>query len=137
VDRRATPSHGYRAVHVVVRVDDCLCEIQVRTRGQHVWAEVVERLADHWGRQIRYGGDPDDPTREFGGGLTRGEFWPLIRGVSDSMYAMEELKTMSRMGAEAAQLPPGVSADDLERQRQTTIELMAQLRDLAERGAEL
>lgn len=53
IDRRASPSFGYRAVHVVVRIERCNCEIQVRTGQQHLWAEIVERLADVWGRQIR------------------------------------------------------------------------------------
>ena len=31
VDRRETPSHGYRAVHVIVKSQDRLIEIQIRT----------------------------------------------------------------------------------------------------------
>lgn len=54
-DRRVNPSHGYRAVHVVVHVNDIPIEIQVRTEWQHVWAEFFEKLADRLGRQIRYG----------------------------------------------------------------------------------
>lgn len=61
VDRLAEPQSGYRALHVVVTFAGLPVEIQVRTRAQHVWAEVFERLADRWGRQIRYGGPPDDP----------------------------------------------------------------------------
>jgi len=34
VDRRAVPSHGYRAVHVVPIVDDYPVEIQLRTETQ-------------------------------------------------------------------------------------------------------
>jgi hypothetical protein len=62
-DRRADPSYGYRAVHVIVHADGCVCEVQVRTRRQHQWAEISERLGDSWGRQIRYGGEPDDADR--------------------------------------------------------------------------
>ncbi len=54
-DRRAQPSFGYRAVHVIVRHGRCSVEIQVRTRAQDLWAQTVERLGDRWGRQIRYG----------------------------------------------------------------------------------
>lgn len=61
-DRRAEPSAGYRALHVVVKVDGARVEIQVRSRLQAEWADLFERLADRWGRQIRYGEDPDpDP----------------------------------------------------------------------------
>lgn len=60
-NRRLEPSHGYRAVHVVVCVDDVNIEIQIRTFAQHIWANMMERLADRFGRQIRYGGVPEPP----------------------------------------------------------------------------
>lgn len=55
VDRRERPTHGYRAVHVIVLSDGRNVEIQVRTELQHLWAQVFERLADWLGRGIRYG----------------------------------------------------------------------------------
>lgn len=58
-DRRSEPSAGYRALHVIVKAEDSRAEIQVRTRLQAEWADVFERLADKWGRQIRYGLPPD------------------------------------------------------------------------------
>jgi ppGpp synthetase/RelA/SpoT-type nucleotidyltranferase len=61
VDRRAEPSHGYRAVHVIVSLDGITIETQVRTLMQHVWADLMERLADRLGRQIRYGEAPTPP----------------------------------------------------------------------------
>ena len=62
-DRRREPSHGYRAVHVVVRIDGIPVEIQVRTAWQDRWAQAMERLGDCWGRAIRYGGGPELPDR--------------------------------------------------------------------------
>ena len=62
VDRRAMPSHGYRAVHVIVSVDEITIEIQIRTLMQHIWADLMERLADRLGRQIRYGEPPVPPA---------------------------------------------------------------------------
>lgn len=59
VDRRADPRAGYRAVHVILRLDGIPVEVQVRTELQDLWAQLFERLADVWGRQIRYGGAPD------------------------------------------------------------------------------
>lgn len=59
-DRRKDPSSGYRAVHVVVEIDDCPVEIQIRTLWQHAWADVMERLGDAVGRGIRYGEVPTD-----------------------------------------------------------------------------
>ncbi len=56
IDRRDTPSHGYRAVHVIVRHSGKLVEIQVRTALQHLWAELSEKLADLIDPAIKYGG---------------------------------------------------------------------------------
>jgi hypothetical protein len=63
VDRRARPSSGYRAMHVVVFHDGLPVEVQIRTELQDLWAQAFERLGDRWGRAIRYGGLPEDPGR--------------------------------------------------------------------------
>ena len=60
VDRRAKPSHGYRAVHVVVRSSEFPVEVQVRTDLQHAWAELSEKLADAFGIELKYGGGPPE-----------------------------------------------------------------------------
>jgi ppGpp synthetase/RelA/SpoT-type nucleotidyltranferase len=67
IDRRERASFGYRAVHVIVSLDDITIEIQVRTLPQHVWAELMERLADVFGRQIRYGMPPTPSGNLLGG----------------------------------------------------------------------
>jgi ppGpp synthetase/RelA/SpoT-type nucleotidyltranferase len=60
VDRRVRPSHGYRAVHVIVRQSGLPIEVQVRTDLQHVWAELSEKLADAYGHELKYGrGSPE------------------------------------------------------------------------------
>jgi putative GTP pyrophosphokinase len=56
LDRREKPSHGYRAVHLIIRVDGKPIEVQVRTSLQHVWAETSEKLADVIDPSIKYGG---------------------------------------------------------------------------------
>jgi len=56
IDRRVTPSYGYRAVHIVVEVSGRMVEIQVRTTFQHIWAEISEKYADLYGSEIKYGG---------------------------------------------------------------------------------
>jgi len=58
-DRRQKPSHGYRAVHLVVDINGFLVEIQVRTSLQHGWASAVESLADRIDPDIKYGGGPE------------------------------------------------------------------------------
>lgn len=56
VDRRRNPSHGYRAVHVIIEIDRRLVEVQIRTELQHLWAEFSETLADALDQSIKYGG---------------------------------------------------------------------------------
>lgn len=58
IDRRLNPSEGYRAVHVIIYPDGIPVEIQIRTRWQHEWADMFEKLADLIGRGIRYGEPP-------------------------------------------------------------------------------
>lgn len=52
-DRRRKPSHGYRAVHVLVVFDEKTVEIQVRTALQHQWAEMSEKLSDTLDKSIK------------------------------------------------------------------------------------
>lgn len=56
VDRRTRPSHGYRAVHVLVAVEGRQVEVQVRTTLQQRWAELSEKLSDALGIAVKYGG---------------------------------------------------------------------------------
>jgi ppGpp synthetase/RelA/SpoT-type nucleotidyltranferase len=57
IDRRVKPSHGYRAVHVVVDQGSKLIEIQVRTALQQLWAELSEKYSDVIDPSIKYGGN--------------------------------------------------------------------------------
>jgi ppGpp synthetase/RelA/SpoT-type nucleotidyltranferase len=66
IDRRDRPSHGYRAIHVVVRSGGKAVEVQVRTEPQHAWAEYAEKLADTIDPALKYGGGPDDPRAILG-----------------------------------------------------------------------
>ena len=62
-DYRTEPGHAnYRAVHIRLEreSDKARAEIQIRTRLQGLWANVYEKLADAFGREIRYGLLPDD-----------------------------------------------------------------------------
>ncbi len=56
VDRRIKPSHGYRAVHVIVKISGKPIEVQVRTELQHQWAELSEKCSDKIDPLIKYGG---------------------------------------------------------------------------------
>lgn len=56
----APKATGYRAVHVVVSRENRLVEIQLRTRGQHAWAEAVERLGSRTGYNLKDGDGPEE-----------------------------------------------------------------------------
>ena len=56
VDRRIKPNYGYRAVHLIVRTEAKLIEVQVRTELQHNWAELSEKFSDKIDPAIKYGG---------------------------------------------------------------------------------
>lgn len=76
------PSFGYRAVHLVAIKEQMRCEVQIRTRLQHTWAEVVERLGDKWGRELRYGEPILQGDELFLGDLTRSGYHKLLLAVS-------------------------------------------------------
>jgi len=57
-DRRKTPNNDYRAVHVVIKRQDRLIEVQLRTLLQHLWAELSEKFSDVVDGEIKYGGGP-------------------------------------------------------------------------------
>ena len=59
-DRRVKPSHGYRAVHVIVMLVGKAIEIQVRTQMQHLWAELSEKLSDMIDPSVKYGGGGEE-----------------------------------------------------------------------------
>lgn len=56
---------GYRAVHVVVVRDGRFIEIQLRTPGQHAWAEAVERAAARTGFNLKDGEGPPELLTYF------------------------------------------------------------------------
>jgi hypothetical protein len=114
-DRRAAPSSGYRAVHVVIFEDGLPVEVQVRTRLQDLWAQVVEQLGDIWGRGIRYGEAPPDPgTAGPGPFATRERLWKVVLMLSQQTDALERWRVASvRKDDVLALLPrPLAMADD-------------------------
>lgn len=51
---------GYRGIHVVVRRQNRLVEIQLRTEAQHRWAETVEQLGSRTGHNLKDGQGPKE-----------------------------------------------------------------------------
>jgi hypothetical protein len=110
LDRRKTPSFGYRAVHVIVEIDGCHVEIQLRTHYQDTWAQTMEFLGDRWGRDIRYGGSPMDPDSRDGApdGPTRRQLIDGLKTFGDSLHALAEvensLEELRVLGADPARI---------------------------------
>jgi ppGpp synthetase/RelA/SpoT-type nucleotidyltranferase len=113
VDRRREPIAGYRALHVVVLVEDLPVEVQIRTELQALWADLYERQADLWGRQVRYGGEPDADST--GSNSRRTAFLSSLQELSTDLIAdfeshldknrpEELLEQRMRREAEAARL---------------------------------
>jgi hypothetical protein len=125
VDRREKPSYGYRAVHVIVRTRGCLVEVQVRTYLQDMWAQIVERLADLFGRQIRYGEPPTNPDVEIAPGAPG---WTR-QSVVDLF--MPWSKEVDRVETAAALLA------ELERRAETSADVAARLAGMSEFRARL
>jgi ppGpp synthetase/RelA/SpoT-type nucleotidyltranferase len=102
IDRRVDPRFGYRAVHLVVYVDELPVEIQIRTELQDSWAQIFERLADRWGRGIRYGQAPENPeaiVRSDQIVFTRGEIVERLMRLSDYIWSFER----NRRGMDATE----------------------------------
>lgn len=60
-DYNATPrSSGYRAVHIVVRRDGALVEVQLRTTNQQRWAMLVEDLDAAYRFQLKDENGPEE-----------------------------------------------------------------------------
>jgi ppGpp synthetase/RelA/SpoT-type nucleotidyltranferase len=92
IDRRAEPNNGYRAVHVVCKVDGRWVEIQIRTFYQDTWAQLMEKMGDWYGRQIRYGEPPNRPDEILNhdtGMTTRGLIELMVR-MSGHIAVLEE-----------------------------------------------
>lgn len=123
VDRRAKPSHSYRAVHVIVQIEGKPVEVQIRTSLQHVWAELSEKLSDVVDPKIKYGGGDES-------------FVQLLASASELVAEVEDEELDDeRIKARLARLMAGESVD-AETQR-TLITLQQEMRDIENRGRNL
>ena len=56
---------GYRAIHLVVRRDDRLIEVQLRTDRQQRWADSVEQYSRQTGQEMKWGIGSERATLAF------------------------------------------------------------------------
>jgi len=100
IDRRTKPSHGYRAVHVIVYIGPTLIEIQIRSALQHMWAEVSEKLADTIEPAIKYGGGP--PT-----------IMDLLTKASDTVASLEAAEMQAAHRAAETGVPQSAQPEQV------------------------
>jgi GTP pyrophosphokinase len=94
VDRRAEPSYGYRAIHVIVEIFGKMVEIQVRTMFQHIWAEISEKYADLYGSDIKYGGGAEEIRRFL---ETLSKYIATYEDLEDTLGRLEESDEVREM----------------------------------------
>ena len=117
VDRREQPSHGYRAVHVIVDSGGKLVEIQVRTYLQHLWAELSEKLSDIVDNSIKYGG---------------GEHYvrQLLSGIGDNIRELEAVESQFNREASSDPEQRKEMEDEIREMRKGAIELLRKIGDV-------
>lgn len=59
------PQTGYRGLHLTVSREGRLVEVQLRTTGQHYWAEQAERTSSLTGFNLKDGDGPPDLLEYF------------------------------------------------------------------------
>lgn len=137
IDRRTRPTHGYRAVHLIVVIDGSPAEIQVRTAWRDRWAQMVEKTADFVGRQIRYRGEPANPNQSIGPS-TVAAFVDLLMRLSPAVQRMEEaaprLNAVRRVDASS-----GTEAVEryLNELKEVTMAIQASVQDVARISEEI
>jgi putative GTP pyrophosphokinase len=125
-DRRLRPSHGYRAVHIIVVIEGNNVEIQVRTLEQHLWAELSERIADRIDPAIKYGGGPASIQRFLGSLSQRlAQEEVLDAEASDLQRDIASLKQAAqKLGADV--LPASLNLEQMQESERRIAELKAQ-----------
>jgi hypothetical protein len=136
IDRREQPSHGYRAIHIVPRIESCPVEIQLRTDYQDIWAQAMESFGDAWGRAIRYGGEPDEPSAPSASGssMTRKQLVDLWKNQADALYYLAQLENeAARINAGEMTEMARTRLEELENQMNSSFEplktLVTELRE--------
>jgi hypothetical protein len=86
------PGTGYRALHYVVERRGVFVEVQLRTRGQHRWAEEIERAQDRTGFALKDGQGPAELLEYFR--VASDIIWIREAGLPDDEGLVAELSKL-------------------------------------------
>jgi putative GTP pyrophosphokinase len=75
---------GYRALHIIVRRDTRLVEIQLRTTALHVWAEILERASAATATDLKHGQGPRGVREAFA------QLAGLLHGLESGAIAVDD-----------------------------------------------
>jgi putative GTP pyrophosphokinase len=84
---------GYRALHLIVRRAGFTIEVQVRTRGQDIWANAIEQAGRQTGVQFKFGEGSESDRTMFA------DVAAVIATVEDGKLSTRELLTAGVIGA--------------------------------------
>ncbi|HEV7942371.1 MAG TPA: hypothetical protein VGP17_06170 [Solirubrobacteraceae bacterium] len=78
-----------RALHLIVRRGGLPIEVQVRTRGQDLWANAIEQAGRQTGVQFKFGEGPETDRTMFANVAA------LIADIEDGKISQRELLAIS------------------------------------------
>lgn len=84
---------GYRALHLIVRRSGLPIEVQLRTRGQDMWANAIEQAGLQSGVQFKFGEGPEADRAMFANVAA------VIAAVEEGKLSTYELLTTGLIGA--------------------------------------
>lgn len=84
---------GYRALHLIVRRAGLPIEVQVRTRGQDLWANAIEEAGRQTGVQFKFGEGPEMER------VMLASVAALIAGSEEGKLSTAEVLTAGLLGA--------------------------------------
>jgi ppGpp synthetase/RelA/SpoT-type nucleotidyltranferase len=134
IDRRQQPSHGYRAVHIIIDIDGRLVEVQIRTELQHLWAVFSETWADALDQSIKYGGGPPEIQENL---KLKSEIVALIESGKQKLLADLNMRNQEQQPIQIRQLHRLLSAGQLPPGAVETARLVGDFTDLVRREQEM
>jgi ppGpp synthetase/RelA/SpoT-type nucleotidyltranferase len=134
IDRRQRPSHGYRAVHLIIDIGGRLVELQIRTELQHLWAVFSETWADALDQSIKYGGGPPEIQENL---RLKSQIVALIESGQQRIMVDLHTRNLAQQTIQLGQLSELLSTGQLPAGATETAELVQDFTDLIRREQEM